>query len=91
VETAAVDLGRRDHPDGDRERAGHHAGEDLLALVGRELLRVVQPGKRANAVIAKPVVVEQDAGDDERSRQAPAPGLVDSRDEAEPELAVELE
>jgi hypothetical protein len=42
-------------------------------------------------VIAQPVVVEEDARDDQRPREASAAGLVDARDEPQAELPVEVE
>ena len=91
MEPVPVDLGRRDHANRERPRGRHDRAEQLLTLGNGELLRVVQPRKRANPVIAQALVVEQDPGDDQRPGQAASSGLVDARDEAEAELAVELE
>jgi hypothetical protein len=69
VQPAAIDLARRDEPDGDPVGAGDDRPEELLAPLGRELLRVVQKRQRADAMIAERPVVEQDARDDERPCQ----------------------
>ena len=63
--------------------------KQLLPLRLGQLLRVVQQRERANAVVAQGLVVEQDAGDDERPRKRTAAGLVDSRHEACAEPSVE--
>ena len=42
-------------------------------------------------MVAQALIVEEDARDDERTREAPAPGLVGAGDEARPEPAVEGE
>jgi hypothetical protein len=52
VQPRAVDLPVRDHPDGDPLRAGDDRSEELLAPLGRELLRVVQERKWADAMVA---------------------------------------
>src|SRR5829696_8376947 len=91
MQPAPVDLGRRDDPYGERLRARHDAVEELLALVRRELLRVVQPRERTAAVIAQELVVEKYAGDHERPGQRPTACFVHARDEPPPEAAVELE
>jgi hypothetical protein len=55
--------------------------KDLLALSDRQLLGVVQPRERPDTVVAEAFVVEQDAGDDQRPREAAASRLVNPRDE----------
>ena len=65
--------------------------EERLALVGRHLLRVVQRGEPPDARAAKELVVEQDAGDDERPGERASPGLVRARDEADAETPVVCE
>ena len=70
-EVAAVEAARSISPceidaDGDPLGAGDDRAEELLAPLGRTLLRVVQERERADAVVAQRGVVEQDAGDDER-------------------------
>ena len=91
VQAVAVDGAGRDHADGDPGRAARHRAEELLALRGVDLLRVVQERERADGVVAQPLVVEEDARRDERPGQAAPPGLVRARDEADAEAAVEGE
>jgi hypothetical protein len=67
VQPNAVDLPRRDDLHRDPRRAVEHRAEQLLPVLGRDLLRVVQLRKGPNAMVAQRVVVEQDAGDDERA------------------------
>jgi len=62
----AVDLTRRDDLDGDPSCAVEHRAEQLLPILGRDLLRVVQLRERPDAMVAERVVVEKDARDDER-------------------------
>ena len=62
----AVDLRVRDHLHGDLGGRCEHGAEEGLAVLGADLLRVVQLRERPNAVVAQGVVVEQDACDDER-------------------------
>jgi hypothetical protein len=89
VQALAVDLARRDDLDGDPGRTGENRAEELLSVLGRDLLRVVQLRERPNAVVAKRVVVEEDAGDDERAGERAAAGLVSPGDEASAEPSVE--
>ena len=67
VQPGAVDLSRRDDLHGNPSCAREHRSEQLLAVLGRDLLRVVQLCERPNAMVAQRVVVEKDAGDDERA------------------------
>ena len=67
VQTDAIDLTRRDDLDGDARRARKHGPEQLLTILGRDLLRVVQLRQRPNPVVTERVVIEEDAGDDERA------------------------
>jgi hypothetical protein len=82
MKPVAVDLRRRDHANRERARARYDPAEELLALLDRELLRIVQACERTNAVIAEGLIVEQNSGDDERPGEAAASGLVDPCDEA---------
>ena len=91
MEAVAVDRAGRDHADDDLLRAGQHGVEELLAPLGRALLRVVQEPERADAVVAQRAVVEEDARDDQRPRERPAPGLVDPGDVAGAEAPIEAE
>jgi hypothetical protein len=67
VQPLAVDLSVRDHLDRDLRRRREHGPEERLPVLGADLLRVVQMGQRANAVVAQRLVVEKDACDDERA------------------------
>ena len=49
----AVDLRVRDDLDGDLSGRCEHGAEELLAVLGADLLRVVQLRERANAVVAQ--------------------------------------
>ena len=91
METVAVDHVRRNDANGDTRRAAGDGAEQLLPLLRRQLLRVVQPPERPHPVVAQALVVEEHGRDDERSREAPPPGLVGTRDVAHAEPAVEGE
>jgi hypothetical protein len=65
--------------------------EERLALVGGHLLGVVQQRERPHARTAQRSVVEEHAGDDERSSERPSPGLVRARDIADAEASIEPE
>ena len=65
MEPVAVDRPHGDDPDADRRGARAYCLEQLLALLDRDLLRVVQRRERPHARPAQRVVVEEDAGDDE--------------------------
>src|SRR5204863_1941190 len=91
VQAVPVDLARRDNADDHLLRTSDHGTEELLALRGRALLRVVQERERPDAVVAQTLVVEQHARDDERPRERPATRLVRAGDEPRTELPVELE
>ena len=67
VQPDAVDLAGRDDLHGDAGRTVQHGTEQLLAILGRDLLRVVQLGERPDAMVAQRVVVEENAGNDERA------------------------
>src|SRR3990170_3641128 len=69
VEAVAVDVRRGDHPHADAGCATEDSAEELLTVCRGDLLRVVQRGERAHAMVAQAVVVEQDAGDHERPGQ----------------------
>jgi hypothetical protein len=66
VQPLAVDLRVRDHLDRDLRRGRKHCAEERLPVLRADLLRVVQMRERANSVVAQRVVVEENAGDDER-------------------------
>src|SRR5581483_669322 len=85
----AIDALVRDHPDGDALGTGDDGAEERGAMRAVELLRVVQERERADAVVAQPVVVEEDACDDEGSRQGPSSRLVGAGDESRAEPAIE--
>ena len=91
METVAIDGAGRDDADGDARRAASHRTEELLALRGIDLLRVVQERERADGMVAKTLVVEQHTGRDERPGQASPAGLVRAGHEAHAEAAVEGE
>jgi hypothetical protein len=89
VQALAVDLAGGDDLDRDPGCAGENGAEELFPVLGRDLLRVVQLRERTNAMVAERVVVEKDAGDDERSGEGAAAGFVSPGDEASAELSVE--
>ena len=53
MQPLAVDRGMRDHLDGNLGRRCEHGAEEGLAVLGADLLRVVQLRERANAVVAQ--------------------------------------
>jgi hypothetical protein len=65
--------------------------EQLLALLVRNLLRVVEAGERAHAVAAERAVVKEYAGDHERAGERPASRLVRTRHEAHAEPPIVCE
>jgi hypothetical protein len=65
--------------------------EELLALVRRELLRVVQDRERTHLMFPQHAVVEEDRGSHEGAREASAAGLVSPGHEARPEPAIKIE
>ncbi len=91
MEPVPVDHGRWDDAYGDPGGAADDRGEKRLALGARELLRVVQAREGANAVVAQALVVEENARDDERTREAAMTGLVRTREKPNPEAPVEAE
>jgi hypothetical protein len=62
--------------------------EQRLAILGRDLLRVVQRRERTDARAAKLRVVQEHARDDERAGEGAATCFVGTRDEAHSELPV---
>jgi hypothetical protein len=69
MQTHAVDLPGRHDLNRNAGSAVQHRAEQLLAVLRRDLLRVVQLRERPNAMVAERVVVEEDAGNDERAGQ----------------------
>ena len=91
VQAVAIDVTRRDHPNRHLRRRVEHGAEKRLAHLGLDLLRVVQQRERPRAVPVERVVVEQDAGDDERAGERSSARLVGARDEPDAEPAVVAE
>jgi hypothetical protein len=91
VKPVTVDRCRGDHPHRDALGAPRNRPEEHLAALMRDLLRVVQEGERPDGMVAQPRVVEENAGDDQRTREASASGLVCSGDVSDSELPVEGE
>ena len=89
VEPGAVDLVMRDDAECNTLGAADDRAEKLLPLLGSNLLRVVEERQRADTVVAEPVVVEQDTGDDQRPCEGSPTGLVGAGDEPGAEPAVE--
>jgi hypothetical protein len=58
MQPLAVDLRVRDHLHGDLGGRCEHGAEESLAILGADLLRVVQLRERANAVVAQGFIVE---------------------------------
>ena len=88
VEPVAVDVGGRDHAHRHLRRGEEHRLEELLAGLGLDLLRVVEEREGARPVAVQELVVEEDAGDDERAGERAPAGLVRAGDEADAEPAV---
>ena len=91
METMPIDRAHGHDPHADRGRARSDGLVQRFTLLDRDLLRVVQGRERPDARAAQRVVVEEDAGDDERPCERPAPRLVRARDEPHAELAIESE
>ena len=91
MEAVTVDHVRGKHVHRDPLGAAEDAAVQLGARFRVDLLRVVQQGKRTDAVVAQPLVVEKDARDHERAGQWASPRLVSARHEAGAEAPVERE
>ena len=73
VEPVAVDALRRDDADDDPRRARATRLGRALALVRRDLLRVVQERERPHGVVAQALVVEEDAAATSGPARLPRP------------------
>jgi hypothetical protein len=91
VQPVAVDHARRDDPNSDPLGAARDRAEEVFALRGAQLLRVVQKPQRADAVVAEALVVEENRRGHQRPREASAPRLVGAGHVADAELPVEIE
>jgi hypothetical protein len=91
VQPRSVDLARRHDSHADRRGACYDGREELLALVRRHLLRVVQHRERSNARPTEKLVIEQHPGDDERPCERSATGFVGTGHEAHAETSIEPE
>jgi len=84
----AIDLARGDDTDGDALGARDDRPKELLPLGRGHLLGVVQTRERADAVVPEAGVIEQDAGDDERTGKRAATCFVGAGDVSDAELPV---
>ena len=91
MEAVPIDRADGDDSDADRGRTRTDGLVQHFTLLDRDLLRVVQGRERPDARAAQRVVVEEDAGDDERPCERPASCLVRTRDEPHVELPIESE
>ena len=91
VQPVAVDRPGGDDADRDSCRAARDGAEEHLTALFGHLLRVVQEGEWANAVVAQLLVVEENTRDDQRPGEAPATGLIRTRNEPRTEASVESE
>src|SRR5204862_7789435 len=89
VEAVAIDARRRERLHADALGAADDRVEELFTLRLGELLRVVEEGERPDFRAAERLVVEQHAGDEERSRERAAAGLVGADDVAGADPPVE--
>jgi hypothetical protein len=89
VQAVAIDRVGGDDANRDPLGAADDRSEELFPVGRGDLLRVVQQPERTDAVIAEAGVVEQHAGDDQRTGQGAPAGLVSTGDVAGAELAVE--
>ena len=88
VEPMAVDVTRRDHTNRHLRRRLQDGEEKRFAHLGIDLLGIVQQGERPRAASLERVVVEQDTGDDEWSRERSSARLVCAGNEADAEPSV---
>ena len=92
MEAVPIDGAHRNDPDADRGCAHADGLEEHLALLDRDLLRVVERCERPDARAAERLVVEEHlkrrAGPAQRASRV---RLVGARDEAHAELAIESE
>ncbi len=91
VQTRTVDLEGRHHANVDLRGRADDCVEERLTLLRRDLLGVVQPGKRTHPGTAEQLVVEEHAGNDERAGEGTPPSLVSTRDEANAEAPIMCE
>jgi hypothetical protein len=91
METGSVDLARRHDSHADRRSAGGHGLEQHLALVRRDLLRVVQRRQRANARTAEELVVEEHSSGYQGPCERSAAGFICPGYEADAETTIEPE
>ena len=64
VQTGTIDLGGRDDPNADPRRKCQDMAVEVLSLLERELLGVVQPPQPGRDTTTELLVVEQDASSD---------------------------
>jgi hypothetical protein len=89
MQPGAIDLGGRRHPNDDALGRCDDRGKEMLALLGHDLLGVVQASERPHGVIAQTPVVEQHSGHDERPGEGATTGFVGPCDEPDTEPPVE--
>ena len=73
VESVPVDVARRDHAHRHLSRRLEHGSDQYLADLGLDLLRVVEQGQWPGSVALQGLVVEEDAGNDQRACRDPRP------------------
>jgi hypothetical protein len=91
VQAAGVDPAHATHRHRHARGRPDHDRVHRLALLGCSLLGIVEVAERAAVAHRQALVVDQHPGGDERPRERATTGLVGTGDEANSELAVELE
>jgi hypothetical protein len=91
VQATRVDPPNASGGDGDPGSGAKDHREELLALLGASLLRVVEESQGAAVTQAEPPVVDQNRRGDKRAGEGAATRLVGARDEACLERPVEPE
>jgi hypothetical protein len=88
METFAIDARGWDHSNSDLRGSREHGMKQQLSLLGFDLLRVVETGKRSNPSAAQGRVVEHHSGHDERTGKGSPTSLVGPGYEPDAELAI---
>src|SRR2546422_7470717 len=84
-------MAGRDYAYDDLLGTTEHRIEQLLAPLGRALLRVVEEAERPHLVVLQAAVVEENSRDDERACETAASRLIGAGDQSGAQLPIEAE
>src|SRR5438477_154903 len=91
MQAVAVDRAVRNYAYDDLLGTTEHRIEQLLAPLGRALLRVVEEAERPHLVVLQAAVVEENSSDDERACETAASRLIGAGDQSGAQLPIEAE